>query len=234
VILDFKRVLTANESSCRLFYQLLTKCSQLAKTVQYTQIQGIPLLRRYMKAKLAGRFETLFRDADDTDLALEWCENQLLQASGRLVQDAEAATPDQYEFCEHFTGDELKAFSSLLHHRSYRPNETIMDAGDAANEMFFLARGRVSVFIAFEEGAQKRLATFSPGMVFGEMAFIDGSPRSAGIKADTEVECDVLTRENFDKLSGIHPGLKIKLLDGILLSLCHRLRKANRELSLLQ
>jgi len=88
------------------------------------------------------------------------------------------------------------------------------------------------VFVPQEGGAQRRLATFSAGMVFGEMAVLDHAPRSAMIVADTEVECDVLSLENFDMLGVRHPATKIKLLTNLTLGLCHRLRKANRELSL--
>jgi hypothetical protein len=49
------------------------------------------------------------------------------------------------------------------------------------------------VFVPLEAGGRKRLATFSAGMVFGEMAVIDRAPRSATIVADSEVECDALS-----------------------------------------
>jgi hypothetical protein len=51
-------------------------------------------------------------------------------------------------------------------------------------------------------------------------------------RADTEVECDVLSLKNFDRLGVSYPATKIKPLKNLSLSLCHRLRKANRELSL--
>ena len=52
------------------------------------------------------------------------------------------------------------------------------------------------------------------------------------IVADTDVECDVLSLENFERLGVCHPSPKIKLLKNLTLSLSRRLRKANRELSL--
>jgi len=81
-------------------------------------------------------------------------------------------------------------------------------------------------------GTRLRLTTFSAGMIFGEMAVVDLAPRSANIVADTQVECDVLSIEDFDALGNRNPVLKIKLLKNLNLILCNRLRKANRELSL--
>jgi glutaminase len=138
----------------------------------------------------------------------------------------------EYELCKNFTADELKIFASFLKRQDYQPGETIINIGDEAREVFLLARGGVSVFVPQAGGARRRLATFSAGMVFGEMAAIDRAPRSAIIVADTEVECDVLSLENFDRLGVSHPATKIKLLKNLNLSLCRRLRKANRELSL--
>jgi len=61
---------------------------------------------------------------------------------------------------------------------------------------------------------------------------IDGAPRSALIVADTDTECDMLSQADFDQLGVLHPATKIKLLKNLTLNLSHRLRKANRELSL--
>jgi glutaminase len=82
-----------------------------------------------------------------------------------------------------------------------------------------------------ETGGRKRLATFSAGMIFGEMAVIDRAPRSAMIVADSQVTCDALSVKDFDRLGETHPAIKIKLLEGLSLCLCRRLRTANRKLS---
>jgi len=97
--------------------------------------------------------------------------------------------------------------------------------------MFFLAKGGVSVFTSPDADTRKRLATFTAGMVFGEMAAIDRAPRSAMIVADSEVACDLLSLEDFEKLGTSHPGIKIKLLENLALCLCRRLRTVNRKLS---
>jgi glutaminase len=94
--------------------------------------------------------------------------------------------------------------------------------------MFILARGTVSVLLPDN---RERLAAFSPGMSFGELAVIDGAPRSADIVADTDVECHVFALEDFHNLGKTHPEIKIKLLERLCLDLCGKLRKANRELS---
>ena len=55
----------------------------------------------------------------------------------------------------------------------------------------------------------------------------------ASITADTDVECYVMDLEDFESLAHSHPGIKIKLLENLCLGLCRKLRKANRELGML-
>jgi glutaminase len=67
-------------------------------------------------------------------------------------------------------------------------------------------------------------------MAFGEMAMLDRAPRSAQVIADTDVDCDLLRIEDFERLGSTHPQAKIKLLHNLALALSARLRKANREI----
>jgi len=231
LILDFKKVLTINESACRLFYEVLVKLSGLNHVVLFTHSDHLPLLRRYMKVKLGDRYSELFRTMQENDLALEWCENRVIEAALPARRDDSPATPGQYELFANFTPAEIGVIGSLLRRRIYQQGETIINAGDEASELFFLARGVVSVFVAVDDKTRKRLATFTRGMVFGEMAVIDRAPRSALILADSEVICDVMTIEDFDRLGTTHPGAKIKLLENLCLCLCRRLRTVNRKLA---
>jgi CRP-like cAMP-binding protein len=195
-------------------------------------VDRLPLLRRVMKLKLAERYEELFRSLEDNDLALEWCENQVIEAALPNRPADQIVKPEHYELFENFTTPEIAQVVSLLQRRTYQPNEVIIKAGDAGDEMFFLAKGRASVFAQTESGARKRLATFSPIMVFGEIAMLDNAPRTATIIADSEITCDVLNRANFEPLGATHPGIKIKLLENLSLCLCRRLRE--RKLSVLE
>ncbi|MEO6183269.1 MAG: cyclic nucleotide-binding domain-containing protein, partial [Verrucomicrobiota bacterium] len=184
-----------------------------------------------MKAKLGLHYEKLFRAFDDNDPALEWCENDLLAIAlpDRRLNRSVAST--DYELFANFTQSELSAVEPLLQRRAYQKGEVIIHSGAEAMQLFFLAAGNVSVMVPLPSGTRKRLATLSAGMAFGEMAIIDRAPRSATIVADSDAECDLFTIEDFEALGQTHPAIKIKLLQNLSLGLCHKLRKANRELS---
>jgi glutaminase len=217
-----------------LLQLVLEKLVALGGTVSFVHSQQLPLLRRYLKAKLNAQVEASFRQPEDIDSALEKCEDELLasvsSSPGAVTLKAEL----KYELFDGLSPDEIAIITSSLQRRSYAKGAVIINAGDEARELFFLAEGHVSVLVKLPSGSRKRLATFTAGMAFGEMAVIDHAPRSAMIVADDAVTCDLLMLEELEKIGVQHPNIKIKLLENLCLGLCRKLRKANRELSLLE
>ena len=170
---------------------------------------------------------------DDNDNALEWCENKLI--STKLTKSvADKLEPvSSHELCKGFSKKELSYFESILKLKTYKKGNTIIKKGSKADNMFFLAKGNVSVAIRLPDRKTKRLATFSPGMAFGEMAILDRSVRSADVIADTDVSCHVLSVKDFEQLDQYNTNLKKVLLTNIACNLTQRLRKANIEINAL-
>jgi CRP-like cAMP-binding protein len=185
-----------------------------------------------MKSKLGKSFEDQFHSFAENDLALEWCENQVLEKNGDTRITGARLKIADYELLRRFTPAEMKVIQPLLKAHSFKRGHAIITAGGDAREIFFLSRGVVSAYLPGEQG--HRIASFSPGMCFGEMAFIDGAPRSANIIAGTDVECHSLDLEGFNTLAKSRPVLKIKLLEQLCLDLTRKLRKANRERKVLE
>lgn len=231
VILDFKHVLGMNESASRMLYQLLLKFHGQGKRVLFSNAARVPQLRRYMRVKLSDQFATLFQAFDENDTALEWCENQMLGEKIPASISPAVDGPGDYELLTGLSAAEVKSVKALLERRTFQKGEVIVELGTPAGELFFLAKGCVSVTVPLSGGTQKRLATFSAGMAFGEMAMLDRAPRSAVVIAETDVECDLLRLEDFDRLGESHPRVEIVLLRNLALSLSRKLRKANREMS---
>ncbi|MBW8864390.1 MAG: glutaminase A [Verrucomicrobia bacterium] len=232
LILDLKRVLSLNESAGHMLHSLVDRFAHAEKTVLFTHSGHLPLLRRMMKKKLAGKFSELFITFDNNDLALEWCEELLLENTEFARGPNYKAKPADYHLFKGFSRAELEIIQPLLQPRTFKRGQDIISAGADAREIYFLSRGTVSVFLPGEE--RRRLATFSPGMSFGEMAFLDGARRSADILADTDVECHLLALDDFQKFGKTHPVIKIKLLEQLCLNLTGKLRKANRELTVFE
>lgn len=233
LILDLRRVVSIDQCSCEILHLALRELLALEKSVHFVHTRHLPLLRRFTRAKLGSQFDHIFSPTEDIDPTLEWCEDQLLEGLQPSQNSSRSAHRD-YELFKGFTADQLAIVRSLLKRRRYDSGSVIFNAGDEARDLFFLADGHVSVLVTLAPGTRKRLATFTAGMAFGEMAVIDGAPRSAMIMADTAVEVDTLSLDEMDWLGQRHPAIKIKLLENLCFSLSGKLRKANREMALLE
>jgi len=107
----------------------------------------------------------------------------------------------------------------------------VFQEGDQGRELFLIAKGTASVKLRLAGGGRvNRLATFSAGTMFGELALLDPGPRSASVEADQELICYVLTEELFERLRKDHPAIAIKLVTNLGRELSRRLRRANRTI----
>lgn len=233
-ILDLRRVLTVNECACGMLYQLLRNFVGSGRTLIFTSIGRIPLLQRVFRFKLGTQYAHDFRRFDNVEHALEWCEDRILNAALGQRPVEEHVPYADFPFFNGFTAEEIAVVQRLFTRHTYAAGETIICAGDEAQEMFLLVRGRVSVQTTGATGETRRIATVQAGMIFGEIALIDGAPRSAMIVADTIAECDRLRRDDLEALDHTHPGIKLKLWRNLCVDVCGRLRKASRELSALE
>jgi CRP/FNR family cyclic AMP-dependent transcriptional regulator len=98
------------------------------------------------------------------------------------------------------------------------------EPGDA---VFLIAEGRVRVALFGENGRELTLSTLGKGDFFGEMALIDGRPRSANVVAVDATTLLVLTREAFLDHLRQHPQTAMNLLA----ELARRLRRADETIA---
>ncbi len=175
------------------------------------------------------------RDAffGDDDFALEYCENALL---AKRFPEEHWDTPVELAQCAMFAGLDAAALATLdavLARRTWSAGQTIIVAGQRSDELFVIVRGSAMVSIPTQEGVA-RLAVFTPGMAFGEVAFMDHAARTANVTAIDGVECRVLTQEAFARLEHDAPAIKIRLLENLARGLTAFLRQADVELAALR
>ena len=171
----------------------------------------------------------------DTDAALEWAEEQVLLAHGTGDVLASEMAMDRLSFLEGLTEAERATVRTLLVRRSYGPGEVVIKEGSLDRDLFLISRGTVSVRVGMPgQNRQRRLASFSAGTVFGEVALLDHQPRSATVTADEEAICYVLSDEAFGELVRDHHPIAIKLLTNLGRELSRRVRRANVMISQLE
>lgn len=99
---------------------------------------------------------------------------------------------------EPFNQGDLQTLLNMSKLRTYRPGEAIIQEGNIDSWVYFLVYGKVKIF-----KKEKEVTILNrKGDVFGEMRFIDSSPRSASAYADGEVVCLAVDTEYVEKLTG--------------------------------
>lgn len=96
--------------------------------------------------------------------------------------------------------------------RSYKKGQLIFYQGDPAEALFVVIEGRVKVVVTSEEGDEMLLVTLEPGDTFGELALIDGEPRSASAETLEATKVLMLTRTTFLDTMHQSPALTEALL----------------------
>lgn len=122
------------------------------------------------------------------------------------------------------TAGQLEDISRRLSPVRFRKGESPIREGDPGNVMYFIESGRVRVVRGQGETARS-LAEMDSGDLFGEMALLTDSPRSATVIALTDLDLWALNREDFDELVAAYPNLALGL--GRLLS--ERLRETDER-----
>jgi CRP-like cAMP-binding protein len=84
----------------------------------------------------------------------------------------------------------LDAIMATGKERSYEPEHAVVREGEPGDELFVILEGEARI----ERGGNV-LATFGPGEFFGEIAVLDGRPRSADVVAVTTLRCLTVSRE---------------------------------------
>lgn len=125
-----------------------------------------------------------------------------------------------------FTRKDLARIGRAVVERKYKKGETVVKEGEQAVAFFVVTKGKLEVTKG--AGAKKhKLDTYGPGSVFGDMALLDGGPRTATIVALEDAECLVLSRWDFVAELRTNPHMAVAMLP----ILSKRLRQTDERLA---
>lgn len=122
---------------------------------------------------------------------------------------------------ENVPEDALLEVVRQLRRRRFRRNEVIFHQDDPGDALHVVSSGAVKIVLPSHEGEEAIIATLRPGDFFGELALLDGAPRSATAVALEASETWALPRTVFLELLDADPSLRDALLTG----LAHELRR---------
>jgi CRP/FNR family cyclic AMP-dependent transcriptional regulator len=126
--------------------------------------------------------------------------------------------------CPLFVGlgsESRQAIAASLRRRHFRKGEVVFHEGDPGDSLFIVVSGALKVVLPSEAGGEAILATLRRGDFLGELALLDGAPRSASAVALELTEMLALPRDRFSTLVATEPAIR----DALLASLAAELRR---------
>jgi CRP/FNR family cyclic AMP-dependent transcriptional regulator len=112
----------------------------------------------------------------------------------------------------------------------FSAGDVIIEAGDHDRSLYIIVEGRVEILLPTPTGELRHYGTIEQS-VTGEIAFLDGGPRTATIRALGEVELLRLSFESWEVLSARDPDLGRAILLNLARILAVRLRAADEALA---
>ena len=108
----------------------------------------------------------------------------------------------------------LRSIAALAEEVSYSPGRMIVRTGTPGVAFYVIVDGAAKVLrgtIASAKGTWE----LGPGDFFGEMALLDGGPRTASVVAETPLTTIRIERAQFRKMLKEEPDIALKLLEGM-------------------
>src|SRR4029079_12158988 len=108
-----------------------------------------------------------------------------------------------------------------------QPDEILVEEGQGAPQLVFIARGAASV-----EKAGTVVGVCGPGDFLGEMSFLTGRPASATVRVANEVRCCVYDSHRLKRMARKAPGIRAALEHSFnrnLVGKLERMNEANRS-----
>ena len=116
----------------------------------------------------------------------------------------------------------LEAVMKSATEKTFKAGNQILGEGESGVGFYLILDGSAQV-----TRKDKELAKLDAGNFFGELAVLDGEPRTADVVALEDTKCLVLTRWAMKSIISSHPDVA----SGMLEELAKRLRESNRALS---
>ncbi|MBK5233346.1 MAG: glutaminase A [Thermoleophilia bacterium] len=166
----------------------------------------------------------------DLDLALEWCEDELIRHWGGNEEKVEIPI-SQHVATQDMDQEEIEKLSALLERREYPAGTRIYEQVGHVEEMLFVVKGNINVMVAGSDGMPHRLTTFSSGMTLGEVAMLSERVRLGYSDAADEVVAWAMTRTDLEALRVSEPALVCTLLENMMKLIALRVGQLSRDLA---
>jgi CRP-like cAMP-binding protein len=138
--------------------------------------------------------------------------------------DKRAILRDHYLFAK-LTPAQIDRLSNCIVTRSVKRGTNICAKGDPGTCLFAIGSGTVRISVPSVEGKDAVFNVLGKGSIFGEIALLDGHPRTADVTATTDCELYVIERRDFLPVMREEPDIALKIIE----ILCSKLRRTTEQ-----
>jgi glutaminase len=223
LIIDLKKVSDLDRSASQIFTRLARTLQQDGRHVFFSNTHDHYPFCRYLSKQLPEPAGGELLRFEDTDRALEWCENRIIQRVEVRTGTGGVDIRDQY-LCQNMTEEEINQLLSVGKITRFTKGAVIFRAGEYADSFFFILEGKVDVTVSAGVSREIRLATLGSGTAFGEVSMLNERRRAADVTAARDTEC---LEVHFDDLDA---EVKTKLLLNLASQLSHKIYRDAREM----
>lgn len=229
IALDLKRVRDVDPTGARTLLLVARKMKTRGKVLALTAANhrvGAFLQTMGLEASIARELWFV-----DQDTALEQLEDRLLQTQ-TLSSTLDVIPLANTELAAGLDEAQVGILERYLRIHAFTEAGTVFNNGTTGDSLYVASGSAVDILLAMQGGQSKRLASFAPGTVFGEMAMLGGQTRSADALLLGPGTVWELTHDALGTIEETHPAIAQTILRNIGKSLAARLRITTTELRL--
>jgi SulP family sulfate permease len=231
LIIDFKHVQDIDTTGARTLLQASHKL--VAQNKQLLFCGADRQADRFLRAMGLENVVPKQNWHNDLDHALEDAEDRLLVQLG-AHSNLKAVTLADTLLAAGLKAEDIVILESVMERKDYSVATQLFGAGDPGISLFIATASSVDILMSIKHGRQKRVISLAPGVFFGEMALLEGQPRSATAVLQGASTVWELSREALDRLLVTSPGIAHQVLLNISRHLANRLRSVTDDVRVLE
>ncbi len=229
VVLDFHWVTGVDSSAVVSFVKLKQLARKQALQIVYTDLSPA-VAKALQQGGVLVPADPLCQAFADRDRGLEWCEDQLLDAS----QYRRARFLPLAMQLKTYLAADSQQIATLMQYLEVVPlaiHEALFRQGDVADAFYFVETGEISTVMTLDNGKERRVQTLSAGTTVGEVEFYTQGPYGLSAIANQPTRLYRLRRPDLHRMQAEAPQIATVFSDWMNALLAHRLTHLQQEIT---
>lgn len=228
LVIDFTQTYGIDSSAAQVF----TKLRYLSQKHKFS-IVFVALSEKMLNKFAREGFnvnDSKFRSFETLDYAIEWCEAAILSVSNMTMITSRSLVENLGAY---FKPDEFKALVRYMQRLDVPENHRLMTQGEETPGLYFIERGRVTVYRELSDSRSLRIRAMGAGTSVGEIGLYSGGLASATVLTDVASEIYLLSPERLKEMETNDPVLANKFHHYIVQLLGQRLQNTTASVQAL-